>query len=153
VSIEPPNQTLSAAHSEGGALTPYLRAIRALQGVDVLRADLTESTRTMQTAASLLDSPAAAELTARRLGPGWTRPRVQSAVEVETKGQSNVLSVVASAEEPSTAARLANTFARAALDARSATVKLQARNLLAILDRNRPRARAAARPPPTSRDA
>lgn len=104
-----------------------------LEGVDVLRSDPTESTRTVQTAASLLDSPAAAQLTARSMGAGWSRSRVENAVDVQAQGQSNVISVSATAGDATTAARLANEFAGSALAARSATVRAQARVLLARL--------------------
>ena len=98
----------------------------ALEGVDVLRADPSDSTRTVQTAASLVDSPAAAALAARRLGSGWTPSEVSSAVEVEPQGDSNVLAVTATADDPDEAARVANVFAEASLDARAVALRRQA---------------------------
>jgi capsular exopolysaccharide synthesis family protein len=107
-------------------VAPLAQDETTFEGVDVLRADPSESTRTVQTAATLVDSAEAAELTARRLGPGWDRVRVQTAVEVEPQGQSNILSITAVAEGAELAARVANTFARSSLDVRGRRVREQA---------------------------
>lgn len=86
-------------------------------GLQVLR-DANDETRTAQTAASLIDSPQAAILTAQRLGRGFTRASVSSAISVQPQGQSNILTVTAQAPDATTAARLANVFAQSSLDAR-----------------------------------
>ena len=98
----------------------------SFDGTDVLRWDPTESTRTVQTAASLIENPQAAELAAEKLGEGWDRARVQSSIEVEPQGESNILSITALAEGADLSARLANEYAAAALETRSARVKEQA---------------------------
>jgi Mrp family chromosome partitioning ATPase/capsular polysaccharide biosynthesis protein len=103
------------------------------QGIDVLRADPNESTRTVQTAAALVESPAAAGLAARRLGPGWTLAAVESAVDVQPLGQSNLLAVTALVENGPQAARVANQYARAALDVRRQRIQRQADTILSSL--------------------
>jgi len=87
-------------------------------GIQVLRADTTESTRTLQTAASLVESPRAAELTAEAVGAGWSADRVRDSVKVEPEGQTNILSVTAQAESPARATEVANQYVEATLEAR-----------------------------------
>jgi Mrp family chromosome partitioning ATPase len=82
-----------------------------------------DPTRDMQTAATLVDSPGAAARTAARMGGGWTAAAVESAVKVLPQGQSDVLDVTAKAATPAEAARLADTYAAAALDARRAVLR------------------------------
>jgi len=120
--------TLRTADYEATAnmlVTPIAADDPSFEGIDVLRADPNESTRTVQTAAALVDSPNAAALAAQRLGEGWDRERVQTTVEVEPQGESNILSVTAVAEGADLSARVANEFARAALDSRRAAVEQQ----------------------------
>jgi len=78
-----------------------------------------DRTRIIQTAATLVDSAGAAQRTAQALGAGWTPERVSGAVTVEPVGQTDVLAVTAQADSTKLAAQLANTFAQAALAARS----------------------------------
>src|SRR5215208_5426011 len=77
-----------------------------------------DRTRAIQTAANLLDSPAAAATAADRLGRGWTPARVDAMVDVLPEGESDVLSVTASADDAALAARVANVYARSSLEAR-----------------------------------
>lgn len=88
--------------------------------------DTGDPTRTVQTAAALLDSPRAAALTASAMGGRWTENGVQAAVTVAPRGQSNVLGATARASTAEDASRLANTFAQAAVATRS---KLVLRNI------------------------
>jgi capsular exopolysaccharide synthesis family protein len=106
-------------------VTPVPQDSLAYPGLQILRADANESTRTVQTAAALVDSPRAARITADRLGGGWTSRRVEEAVEVSPQGESNVLSVTATVEGAELAARVATTFARAALDTRAELLRSQ----------------------------
>lgn len=92
-----------------------------------------DPTRIVQTAARLVDSTAAARLTAREMGPGWTPARVAGAIAVDPIGQSDVLAVRARASDPSVAARLANVFAEAALEARAAALRPRVDSLRAQL--------------------
>jgi tyrosine-protein kinase len=77
-----------------------------------------DRTRIIQTAANLIDSTAAAADTAARMGEGWTTNRVNAAIKVQPQGQSDVVAVTAQVGDRRDAARLANTFTRAALRAR-----------------------------------
>jgi Mrp family chromosome partitioning ATPase/capsular polysaccharide biosynthesis protein len=79
--------------------------------------------RTLQTAATLIDSVGAARLTARRLGAGWTVVRVQNAVVVSPQGQSSIVDVTATADAADRAARIANTYVHSVLDSRRATLR------------------------------
>jgi capsular exopolysaccharide synthesis family protein len=101
-------------------------------GIDLLR-DSGDPARTVLTAASVLQSPGAAELTARRMGPGWDRERVLAATRIEPQGQSSVLAVIATADKGWVAARLANTFAESALARRRANLERQLDEAIARL--------------------
>lgn len=102
-------------------VTPIPESERALPQLPLLRAS-SDRTRVSQTAASLLDSPTAAALTAERLGSGWTAERVSNAVDVLPEGESDILDVTAVAGDPEEAGRVANEFARSALEARGRLV-------------------------------
>jgi len=98
-------------------VTPLPDSGSALAGLPLLRAS-SDRTRLVQTAASLLDSPSAASGAAAQMGSGWTAARVAGSVEVQPEGGSDVVTVTARADDPVVAARLANRFAQAALQAR-----------------------------------
>lgn len=98
-------------------------------GLQMLR-DSGDPTRTVQTAAALIGSPRTARIAARRLGGDWTVEKVLSAVEVEPRGQSNILTVVGRAQTAAGAARLANIFAQAALDQRNQELGAQVKDEL-----------------------
>lgn len=87
-------------------------------GLPLIR-DSGDPTRTMQTAATLVDSPQAAQRTALALGNGWSTRRVQSAVSVQPEGQSDILDITASDSSARRAARIANAFAGSALSSRA----------------------------------
>ncbi len=87
-------------------------------GFDILR-DSGDATRTVQTAATLLESTLAAEQTAEALGDDWTADKVLNAISVEPLGESNIVGVTGAAEEAALSARLADQFAESALDVRS----------------------------------
>jgi capsular polysaccharide biosynthesis protein len=82
-----------------------------------------DRTRIVQTAASLIDSPGAAQRTAAALGFDWTPERVDGAVTVEPVGQTDVIAVTAQAGSPEQATQIANTFADAALRARASALR------------------------------
>jgi Mrp family chromosome partitioning ATPase len=71
--------------------------------------------RTLQTATSVIESPAAALATAATLHGKWTQKTVGEAVAVQPRGESDVLSVTATAGGASEAASLANTYARSSI--------------------------------------
>ena len=85
--------------------TPLPQDDPALVGIQPLP-DPFETTRTLQTAAGLLRSEEAARATARRVGRGYTARRVLEDIEVEPRGESNLLAVVASAQSPALAAEV-----------------------------------------------
>jgi polysaccharide biosynthesis transport protein len=82
-----------------------------------------EPTRTIQTAAALVNSFPAARLTAAAMGRGWTTADVQSAVSVTPLGQSDILDVTAQASSGALARTLANTFATTAVSYRASVVQ------------------------------
>lgn len=101
----------------------------AFLGLPVVR-DAGDPTRTIQTAAALVDTRTAAEAAARELGPPWTGAQVQGAVDVNPLGQTNILSVAATAGSADLAAQVANVFATSALAVRKDTVQRLARRAL-----------------------
>lgn len=100
---------------------PTLDGLRLIGG--------SEPTRTVQTAVALLDTHAAAILTAEKLGSPYTATSVEEAITVEPRGQSYIVSVIADARTPQAATLLADTFAGSALELRNEDVKAQAARL------------------------
>lgn len=87
-------------------------------GLPVIR-DTGDPVRTAQTAASLLQSRPAANLTAEELdGELSAREIFDERIEVNPEGESNILAVTARDDTPEGAARLANGFTKAALELR-----------------------------------
>jgi Mrp family chromosome partitioning ATPase/capsular polysaccharide biosynthesis protein len=105
-------------------VTPLPQDDRAFLGTTLLR-DSGDPTRTVQTAAALVDSPLAAQRAARRLGGGIDARTVRANVNVQPLGESNILSVTASSTTADGAARLANEFARSALAVRGEEIRSQ----------------------------
>ena len=114
-------------------VTPVAAEDETFLGLEVLRTS-DDPTRTVQTAATLVDSPQAARRAAQRLGGDWTPAAVMAAVEVEPKGESNILSVTARTDDSREAARLANEFARSALAVRDQALGRQISLKLAQLE-------------------
>jgi Mrp family chromosome partitioning ATPase/capsular polysaccharide biosynthesis protein len=81
-----------------------------------------DPTRIVQTEADIVDSPAAAALAAKRL-PGETPLAVRNRVSVTPSATGNIVDVTARASDPSKAAAIANTYARAALAVRKRTLR------------------------------
>jgi Mrp family chromosome partitioning ATPase/capsular polysaccharide biosynthesis protein len=119
-------------------VNPLPQDDRNFLGVNLLR-DSGDPTRTVQTAAAVVESRPAADLAARRLGAGWTGDTVLEAITVRPQGESAVLAVTAEADDQPLAARLANEFVRAVLDVRRQTLRGEVTELLRQL---RPRDRA-----------
>jgi capsular polysaccharide biosynthesis protein len=111
-------------------VTPAPFADATYTGLPVLRDISADPTRAIQTAAAVVDSPTAAAAAARALGGNWTEAGVRSAVTVTPVGGTNVIAVQAAASNPSTAARLADAFATAALQGRAATLRAAALTLI-----------------------
>jgi len=93
-------------------------------GFELLR-DSGDPTRTVQTAATLLESRRAAERAATALGGEWTAQKVLDAVSVEPEGESNIVGITAKADSARESARIANEFARGAVADRTAALERQ----------------------------
>jgi capsular polysaccharide biosynthesis protein/Mrp family chromosome partitioning ATPase len=115
-------------------VTPVAQDDRALIGINVIR-ETGNPTRTIQTAAALVDSRRVAELAAAKL-PGWTPGRVLDATDVNPRGETNVLAIQAEADEAQLAARVANQLAESAVGARSHEVLGQVDAAIKRLQRN-----------------
>jgi Mrp family chromosome partitioning ATPase/capsular polysaccharide biosynthesis protein len=114
-------------------VTPLPQGDVDFQGLPFLR-ESGDPTRTIQTAATLVESPAAAQRTARSLGGGWTRDSVDANISVQPQGESSVLAVTAKATTGEDAAKLANTYSRAALAVRSDALRRAVENQLTRLN-------------------
>ncbi|MGA7704810.1 MAG: hypothetical protein WB998_07930 [Solirubrobacteraceae bacterium] len=84
-------------------------------GLPVVTESSADPSRTMQTATSVLESPAATLATAHQLGGNWTKKSVGEAVSVQPRGEANVVSITGKAGSGAQAASLANVYARNAL--------------------------------------
>jgi Mrp family chromosome partitioning ATPase len=84
-------------------------------GLPVVTDSSADPARTLQTATSVLESPTAAQASARQLGGNWSRKSVSEAVSVQPRGESNIVSITGTAGSASQAAALANSYARYAL--------------------------------------
>ena len=89
-------------------------------GLPLIR-DTGDPTRTVQTAASLVESAA-------------PESRQDATVEVNPKGESNILSVEATAGDADTAARVANDYAQGAIDERNEQLSELAQPLIRQLE-------------------
>src|SRR5215208_4954209 len=103
-------------------------------GVDLVR-ETSDPVRTLETAVTLIQNPAAAEATAKRMGPEWATKDVEESILVQPHGQSNVIDVVASSDSASVATRLANVYARQSLELRRAVIARQAAERLTAVRR------------------
>lgn len=106
-------------------VTPLPQDDKTFLGFDVLR-DSGDPTRTVQTAAALIETREAAERASEMLqNGGETGDQILDSVSVEPEGESNVLAVTATADSPQRAAAIANAFTTAALDIRGETLESQ----------------------------
>lgn len=113
-------------------VTPLQQDDRTFLGITLMR-DSGDPTRTVQTAAALIESPVAAARTARALRGGATRQSVKEAVEIEPLGESNIVGVTAQAGSARAAAALANRYADNALKVRSELLRRQVVGAIAQL--------------------
>lgn len=113
-------------------VTPLQQDDRTFIGITLLR-DSGDPTRTVQTAAALIDSPEVARRTARALGGGMTQASVQRDTNVEPLGESNILGVTAQAGSGRDAAALANRYVRESLQLRSEALRSQVIKAIAEL--------------------
>ena len=101
-------------------------------GLPLIR-DTGDPVRTMQTAASLAESQAAAARVAAQPGEDLTADEILNRIKVSPEGQSNILAVTATADTAHDAAGLANRFSQAVLAVRSAEITNAAGRLIAQL--------------------
>ena len=111
-------------------ITPLPQDDTTFRGLSLLR-DSGDPARTAQTAAALIDTQAAAELTAERLGQGFTAKKVLDRTDVKPLGDSDVLAVTARADDADEAARIANQFTASALEVRQRTLRTEVKAAIA----------------------
>jgi Mrp family chromosome partitioning ATPase len=117
LSYEATTQVLVTPVGNGG---PYV-------GLPVVTETANDPSRTLQTATSVLKSPAAALATANDLGDGWTQQTVSEAISVQPLGESNILSVTGKGSTPHRAAAVANTYTRETLSRHIAQLTSEAK--------------------------
>lgn len=106
-------------------VTPLPQDDKTFLGFDVLR-DSGDPTRTVQTAAALIETREAADQASETLrNGGETGDQILDSISVEPEGESNVLAVTATADSPQQAAAIANAFTAAALKIREETLEAQ----------------------------
>jgi capsular polysaccharide biosynthesis protein len=87
------------------------------QGLPLIR-ESSDGSRPVQTAAGLLRGSAITERTAAALGGEWTEQKVEEAVGVAPRGESNLVAITVQSGDPEEAAEVANRYANAALQFR-----------------------------------
>jgi tyrosine-protein kinase Etk/Wzc len=89
----------------------------------------------MQTAAARLQTREAALRTASKIGGGLTPTDVEQTVSVKPEGQTSIIDVTAKGDSANSAAQLANTYAREALELHRERISRQAEAVIADLRR------------------
>jgi Mrp family chromosome partitioning ATPase/capsular polysaccharide biosynthesis protein len=117
-------------------VTPLPQGDTTFLGIQLLR-DSGEPTRTVRTAATLIDSSEVAQRVASQIKSGYDAKRIRDAVTVGPIGESNLVGVTAKANDPKLAALIANTFARTSLDLRLSALRAQFAPIIADLRRSR----------------
>jgi len=84
-------------------------------GLPVVTNSSADPARTLQTATTILQSPAAAAAAARTLRGGWTAASVGRAVDVQPQGESDIVAVTGKASDGPTARRVASADPAAAM--------------------------------------
>jgi capsular exopolysaccharide synthesis family protein len=98
-------------------VTPLPQDDRQFLGFELLR-DSGDPTRTVQTAAGLIESRQAADRTAQVLGSDWTGKKVEKHIQVNPEGESNIVTITGTDDSSKGSARLANTYVKSALSSR-----------------------------------
>jgi capsular exopolysaccharide synthesis family protein len=115
-------------------VTPIAANDETFVGISVLRE--TTQSRSVVTAARLIKTAAVANGVKKKLGLQLSTGRILGDIEVKPQEQSNIVTIVATAGSPSTAANLANGFAEELIAQRSDQFQ---RELSAVLARLRSR--------------
>lgn len=92
------------------------------QGLPLIR-ESSDGSRPVQTAAGLLRGAAIADLTADALGSDWSEEKVEDAVGVAPRGESNLVAITAQSDDADEAAEVANRYANAALQFRRRSIE------------------------------
>jgi capsular polysaccharide biosynthesis protein len=116
-------------------VTPLPQDNQSFLGFELVR-DSGDPTRTVQTAAALIETREAAEATASQLDNGQTAQQVLDSISIQPEGESNVLDVTATADSPGEAAEIANAYAESSLDQRKSKVESQAEAEIQRLESN-----------------
>jgi Mrp family chromosome partitioning ATPase len=111
-------------------VTPLPSKQDVLEGLPELRAT-SDPANAITTVAHLVKAHDTAQLAAARLGGGWTADGVLKRITTTPHGGSNVLEVEAEAATARESARIANTYARAAVDLRDRRIRQLAAAALA----------------------
>lgn len=128
------NKRASSYTAEAQILvTPFSGDDSMLFGVRLLK-NSGDPARDVETAITLLVSTATEETTARRLNDGTTQQDVHDNVKLAPIGAGNVVGVQGTAGTAAEAVRLADTYARAAIDARNAEIEQDARAAIGQID-------------------
>ncbi len=114
-------------------VNPLSQDNQSFLGFGILR-DSGDPTRTVQTAAALLESREAGDLAAERLDDARSGNQILDSIAVNPEGESNVLDITATADSPKKASLTANAFAEAALDIRRTTLLTQIKTELERLE-------------------
>jgi capsular exopolysaccharide synthesis family protein len=105
-------------------ITPIAQDNTGFIGLNLLR-ESGDPTRTVQTAAALVETQQIADKAAEKLADGRTGEQLLGEVAVQPEGESNVLDVTATATSPEAATQTANAFAEAALTVRNNLLQKQ----------------------------
>lgn len=102
------------------------------QGMPLIR-ESSDGSRPVQTAAGLLSGTSVAKLAASRLGGEWTTAKIESHVAVVPRGESNLVAITATTDDPAEAAEIANSYAKAALEHRRKALRPYVEREITIL--------------------
>jgi capsular polysaccharide biosynthesis protein len=91
------------------------------QGLPLIR-ESSDGSRPVQTAAGLLRGTAIDHAAALRLSSDWTQEKIEESVQVQPRGESNLVAITAEAKDPDVAAEVANRYADVALELRRQTI-------------------------------
>jgi capsular exopolysaccharide synthesis family protein len=115
-------------------VTPVSPSDASLLGFNLLR-DSGDPSRSVLTAARLIETPQVADAVRARLRLAMSRRALLDAVAVKPVGQANIVSIVAKASTAEQAARIANAFAAEVIRERAALFQDQLRQRLVQLRR------------------
>jgi succinoglycan biosynthesis transport protein ExoP len=110
-------------------VTPIASTDETYVGIPSLLQE-TNQGRAVLTASRLLTSPDVADSVNRTLGLNWSRDKITGAVSVSPVGQSNIVTVTATADTPTRSAEIANGFADELIRERTALFQSQLQTVI-----------------------